>query len=78
MISVVVMGDKEDEETYGEGLEEKEVQEETEVLMVAMVDMEERVAMEERYLAEEVEEDAVVGVLLEEGVEVEGAGVAVF
>ncbi|KAG0351393.1 hypothetical protein BGX24_007874, partial [Mortierella sp. AD032] len=61
MISVVVMGDKEDEETYGEDLEEKEVQEETEVLMVAMVDMEERVAMEERYLAEEVEEDAVVG-----------------
>ena len=43
-----------------------------------MVEMEEKAAMEERHLAEEVEEDAVVAVLVEEGVEAEGAGVVVF
>ncbi|KAF9101210.1 hypothetical protein BGX29_005876 [Mortierella sp. GBA35] len=55
-----VMEDKEDKETYGEDPVETEVQVETEVFTVVMVETEGGVAMEGRYLAEVVEEDAVV------------------
>ncbi|KAG0207695.1 hypothetical protein BGX33_006680 [Mortierella sp. NVP41] len=58
-----VMEDKEDKETYGEDPVETEVQVETEVFTVVMVETEGGVAMEGRYLAEVVEEDAVVAVL---------------